>query len=143
MSYPPPTVAEPGVHEPPLSPLPFAFAKRHGVLLEAATGGTARLLHRPGVALGVLAEVRRYANRPLRLEALPTERFETLLARTYEDGTAQAGAIIGNVEEDLALADVVRELDEPEDLLEAQDDAPVIRLINALFAEAIRGGASD
>jgi len=32
---------------------------------------------------------------------------------------------------------------EPEDLMESQDDAPVIRLINAMLTEAIRKGASD
>ena len=32
---------------------------------------------------------------------------------------------------------------EPEDLLEAEDDAPIIRLINALLSQAIKEGASD
>jgi len=123
--------------------LPFAFAKRHGVILDPGVDGTARLLHRPGVTLSACAEVQRFAGRPLTLEEVPEERFDTLLARAYEDGAQQAGAIIDHVEEDLDLADLARELDEPEDLLDNQDDAPVIRLINALFAEAIRGGASD
>ena len=36
-----------------------------------------------------------------------------------------------------------RELDEPPDLLEAGDDTPVIRLVNALLAQAVKDGASD
>jgi len=123
--------------------LPFAFAKRHGVLLQAGPDGRITALHRPDTALAALAEVRRFANRPLAFEALDEERFDSTLARIYEGGAQQAGAIIGNVEEDLALADIAREIGEPEDLLESEDDAPVIRLINALLAEAIRGGASD
>jgi len=123
--------------------LPFAFAKRHGILLQAGPDGRITALHRPDTALAALAEVRRFANRPLAFEALDEERFDSTLARIYEGGAQQAGAIIGNVEEDLALADIAREIGEPEDLLESEDDAPVIRLINALLAEAIRGGASD
>ena len=41
------------------------------------------------------------------------------------------------------LDDVARELSEPEDLLESDDDAPIIRLINALITEAIKENASD
>ncbi len=44
---------------------------------------------------------------------------------------------------DLNLDDVARELSEPEDLLESDDDAPIIRLINALITEAIKENASD
>jgi general secretion pathway protein E len=123
--------------------LTFAFAKRHGVLLQAGADGCLTALHRTDAALASLAEVRRLANRPLAFESLSEERFDALLTHAYEGGALQAGAIIGNVEEDLALADIAREIGEPEDLLESEDDAPVIRLINALLTEAIRGGASD
>ncbi len=123
--------------------LPFAFAKRHGVLLQAAADGRLIALHRADATLASLAEVRRLANRPLAFESLTGERFDALLTHAYEGGAQQAGAIIGHVEEDLALADIAREIGEPEDLLESEDDAPVIRLINALLTEAIRGGASD
>jgi len=37
----------------------------------------------------------------------------------------------------------MQDIPEVEDLLETQDDAPVIRMINALFTQAARDGASD
>jgi general secretion pathway protein E len=43
----------------------------------------------------------------------------------------------------LNLADLMHELPKAEDLLEKQDDAPIIRLLNALLSEAIKEGASD
>jgi general secretion pathway protein E len=46
------------------------------------------------------------------------------------------------VGEELDL-DQLAETLEPEDLLEAEDDAPIIRLINALLTEAIKINASD
>ncbi|MDX1594530.1 MAG: type II secretion system ATPase GspE [Gammaproteobacteria bacterium] len=137
-------MSEPGERQANPPPgLPFAFAKRQGVLLQAGPDGRVTAWHRPGTSLEGLAEVRRFAGRPLTFRSLDAEAFDDLLARAYEGGAQQAGAIIENVEEDLALADVAREIGEPEDLLESEDDAPVIRLINALLTEAIRGGASD
>ncbi len=44
-------------------------------------------------------------------------------------------------EEDLSF--LAAELDEPTDLLEATDDAPIIRLVNSLLSQAIRERASD
>jgi general secretion pathway protein E len=41
------------------------------------------------------------------------------------------------------LFHLLQELPKPEDLLEKQDDAPIIRLLNALLSEAIKEGASD
>jgi general secretion pathway protein E len=128
---------------PPVARLPFTFAKRHGVLLRIAPDGRTTALHRPDATLAALAETRRLVNRPLLFATLEPDQFDDAMARAYEGGAQQAGAIIGHVEEDLALADIAREIGEPEDLLESEDDAPIIRLINALLAEAIRGGASD
>ena len=35
------------------------------------------------------------------------------------------------------------EIEEPEDLLDVTDDAPIIRLVNSMFSQAIRDRASD
>lgn len=51
-------------------------------------------------------------------------------------------ANIENIETE-DLASVVAEIGEPEDLLDSADDAPIIKLLNAVFAEAIRASASD
>ena len=41
------------------------------------------------------------------------------------------------------LSDLLEEIPQLEDLLDTEENAPVIRLINALLAEALREGASD
>ncbi len=38
---------------------------------------------------------------------------------------------------------LAEELPHDEDLLESEDDAPIIKLINAMLGEAIKEGASD
>jgi general secretion pathway protein E len=122
--------------------LSFQFAKRHGVLVIPEEGGP-RVLYRPGVSLEALSEVRRFLGRTFRLEQIPVERFESLLRQTYEHSSSDAMQMMGDIGEDMDLAHIAQELTEPEDLLESEDDAPIIRLINALLTEAVKEGASD
>ncbi len=123
--------------------LPYTFARRHGVLLEGMTDQGVTVLYRPGIAPRVLAEIRRLAGKPLVLRRIEADRFEEVLQQSYEQGSDQAMRLMGDLEEDLDLARVASSLPEPEDLLESQDDAPIIRLINALFTQSIKENASD
>ena len=120
--------------------LPYSFARRHGIILDL-DGAT--VLHRAEVSIRALAEVRRCIGRPLNLTRLESDRFEAALQRAYEQNSGQAMQMMGDIEEDLDLQRIASQLPEPEDLLETQDDAPIIRLINALLTQAIREDASD
>lgn len=51
--------------------------------------------------------------------------------------------MVEDMGDELDLASLADSVPETEDLLEQEDDAPIIRLINALLAEAIRENASD
>jgi len=122
--------------------LPYAFAKRHGVLIGQIEEDQVQLLHRPDFSPEILAEVGRITGRKLSLSPASSEQFDALLAQTYERGSDQAIAMMEGVGEELDL-DQLAETLEPEDLLEAEDDAPIIRLINAMLTEAIKINASD
>lgn len=123
--------------------LPYTFAKRHGIILELNGAGELLLIHRPGVQLSALTEARRKAGRPLTMEAVSEDEFDARLTRHYEGETGQAIDIMDDFGDDLDLAQLADALPEPEDLLESTDDAPVIRLINAMLTEAVRKQASD
>ena len=122
--------------------LPYAFAKRHGVLIGQIEDDQVQLLHRPDFSPHILAEIGRVTGRRLSLSPASDEQFDALLAQTYEQGSDQAIAMMEGVGEELDL-DQLAETLEPEDLMEAEDDAPIIRLINALLTEAIKINASD
>ncbi len=122
--------------------LPYAFAKRHGVLIGQIEDDQVQLLHRPDFSPAILAEISRVTGRKLSLSPASAEQFDALLAQTYERGSDQAIAMMEGVGEELDL-DQLAETLEPEDLLEAEDDAPIIRLINAMLTEAIKINASD
>ena len=70
------------------------------------------------------------------------EALETLLTAAYSHAE-DAASVMGVAENEIDLDRLLQDMPEVADLLEAQDDAPVIRMINALFAQAARDGASD
>jgi general secretion pathway protein E len=120
----------------------FGFARRNGATLTGWRDGVAEIAHRDGVKPEVLAELRRYCGAPLHLTRHDAAAFERLLRTLYEQGD-DARAMVADIDADMDLKTLADELPEPEDLLESEDDAPIIRLINALLTEAVKEGASD
>lgn len=122
----------------------FAFSKKHGIVVDHIAGGVAHVLARHNVTPVALTELRRFLGKPVQLEMLDDSKFNQRLQQTYE-GTSNFSGATGDMHglDELDLDSASNALNEPEDLLEADDDAPIIRLINALLAEAIKQGASD
>lgn len=121
----------------------FTFAKRHGVILTHVSANSAILHYRPNVTYQTITEIRRYLGRPLQLQAISAEQFEALLTAHYEQQANSSVQMMAGLEDELDLFQVAQQLPEPEDLLENADDAPIIRLINALLSQAIKENASD
>ncbi len=133
---------QPEIDAPQRISLPYSFAKRHGVFIDGLSDDIPTVVHRPDVANASLLEVRRVAGRPVVARSVTDDEFDLLLTRAYEGDTGDAMNIMDDFGDDLDLDRIAESL-EPEDLMESQDDAPVIRLINAMLTEAIRKGASD
>ena len=123
--------------------LPFSFAKRHGVLIREFFPDAADAVYRPGASPLSIAEARRFAGVPLNLSRVSSEVFDALLQTSYEQGSHNAMHMVGNLDDDVDLNRVAQELQEPSDLLESDDDAPIIRFINAVLTEAVKDNASD
>lgn len=123
--------------------LPFSWARRHTVLIERADSAGAALLITPQTPATAILETRRLLGVPLSLREVAETEFDRALQYTYEAGETESGQVIADLGSDASFADLEQVLGEPADLLDAADDAPIIRLINALFAEAIRQNASD
>ena len=123
--------------------LPFSFAKRHGILIQKFSDETADAVYRSGVSPLSIAEVRRFAGVPLNLSRVSSEVFDTLLQESYEQGSHKAMQMVDGLDDDIGLTQVAQQLQEPSDLLESDDDAPIIRFINAVLTEAVKDNASD
>jgi general secretion pathway protein E len=120
----------------------FGFARRNGATLVGWHGDVAEVAYRDGVRPEALAELRRYLGASLQLVRHDGAGFERLLRTLYEQG-GDARAMVADFDDDLDLKTLADELPEPEDLAESENDAPIIRLINALLTEAVKEGASD
>jgi general secretion pathway protein E len=80
---------------------------------------------------------------PMRLQVVPTAEFDRQLQQTYERESNTTMQMVDGLGEDTDLFRVAQDLPEPSDLLESDDDAPIIRLINALLTSAVKENASD
>lgn len=132
--------------------LPFSFARRHGIVFKLPEEESMRGLSGPemieavikkDVSLAALSEARRFAGKKLKFCEVDDEAFEAVLSEVYQDNSGEAMAAMEDIGEDMDLFRLAEEMPETEDLLEADDDAPIIKLINALLTEAVKVNASD
>ncbi|KRB85869.1 type II secretion system protein GspE [Sphingomonas sp. Root710] len=125
--------------------IPYGFARRMGLVPLPGNDAEGRPLIGMSSAAdrSALIELRRHLGHGFAIEALTPERFERALSEHYAvDGeTAEllGGALVMGEE----LSALASELPTSADLLDSADDAPVIRLINGMIAEAVRNGVSD
>ncbi len=121
--------------------LPYAFARTHQLLLGEDAGQLTLWLHAASDRQALSEVLRRYE-----VQALETLAAETLIQRistAYAQGESSAASVVSEVESDVDLSRMMQELPAVEDLLETSDDAPIIRMLNALLTQAARDGASD
>jgi general secretion pathway protein E len=122
-------------------PLPYAYAKAHTLLLE--DDGARMVLWAPEtVGLPALSEVLRMYDVDA-FEREPASSLGNRIAAAYAGGESSAAVVIGEVESAVDLSRMMQELPAIEDLLEASNDAPIIRMLNALLTQAAKDGASD
>lgn len=126
-----------------LPKLPYAFAKQHGVLIKHIDeDGVVEVLHLESTPLPIIAEVSRFAGGSFKASTVTSDTFQKALAEVYESQSAISDATAG-MEDDWDLMQLAEQVPVGEDLLDNRDDAPIIRLINALFTQAIKQKASD
>ena len=122
-------------------PLPYAWAKTYSVLIE--DDGRERVLHvSDGTSRTALAEVLRL-HAVDRIERDSAVALQSRIAQAYSGGQGSAASVVGEVESAVDLSRMMQELPAVEDLLEASNDAPIIRMLNALLTQAAKDGASD
>jgi general secretion pathway protein E len=124
------------------SGLPYSFARRHGVLL-LGLDANAHVGLREGAEPSALIEVRRAMGRPLRIDRMTAPAFDQAFSEAYADSDMGVGEGADGLDFSDGLDCLLDEFPATADLLDPQDDAPIIRLINGLIAEAARRGASD
>jgi general secretion pathway protein E len=122
--------------------LPYSYAKNNGIVIGEIKNSHTLIYHLPSTSLQAFAEVKRLLQCDLELKLVDETAFQQHLAHIYQSKSSILDAAEG-MEEDMDLSLLASQLPVSEDLLENQDDAPIIRLLNALFTQAIKFKASD
>ncbi|MDC8760457.1 type II secretion system ATPase GspE [Janthinobacterium fluminis] len=124
--------------------LPYAFARDHALLARASDAAehTVDVLVSATTAPAAIAEVSRRFGR-IRLLSMARAELDAAIAAAYAGAGGDAAQMADEFDADLDLTKLLQDVPAIEDLLESSDDAPVIRMINALLTQALREGASD
>jgi len=125
-------------------PLPYSFARDYTILVQLADDHASpiEVLISDDTATSAIAEVSRCYGR-VKLKHMPRAELEAVIAKTYAVAGGNAAQVMDDYESELDLNKLMQDMPAVEDLLESADDAPVIRMINALLTQALREGASD
>lgn len=120
----------------------YAFAKERGLVVLDDAARPVVLGARGKPDPWALIEARRVADAPVDVEIMPAEAFERRLSEIYSvSGVDAEDLALGGEVGDLAT--LAEGLPTTADLLDSQNDAPIIRLINGVIAQAVKLKASD
>lgn len=117
---------------------PISFAKRFRILPINKDNGTLKVVFAPPQELYALDEVRSRFNCSLETYIALERVLTDSINRVYEQGK---DVVSEDMNEGSGLSDM--EFTEPQDLIEAEDEAPIIKFINTLLFQAVREHASD
>lgn len=118
--------------------LPFEFARDQQVLFDPELG---QLLIGPLANANALSEARRFAVDISESKLVDEELFTESLRQLYAEQRGSSASVMADIKEFVDLETAAEEIEEA-DLLE-DDDAPIIRLLNAILAESLKEKASD
>ncbi|HYF60963.1 MAG TPA: type II secretion system ATPase GspE [Burkholderiaceae bacterium] len=123
--------------------VPYGYARQNQLLVSGVSGDAIEVWVGDATPPHALAELTRTL--PLRVVPVrkPGPELAAAIARAYAQQEGSAAAVAEEVESDLDLSRLLQDIPKIEDLLETEDDAPIIRMINALLTQAARDGASD
>ncbi|TAM02583.1 MAG: type II secretion system protein GspE [Paraburkholderia sp.] len=122
--------------------VPYGFAKSGQILIAQQHADGLEVWIGERTARAAIAEVARNFG-ALRFVRLPADDLTHAINQAYARQDGSAAQVVGEVEGEVDLSRLMQDIPEVEDLLESEDDAPIIRMINALLTQAAREQASD
>ena len=122
--------------------LPYSFARDFTVLARRDADAGTEICISEATPPFAIAEVSRHFGR-VSLTAMSVADLTNAIAAAYADSGGDAAQVIDEYESDVDLNKLMQDMPAVTDLLESSDNAPVIRMINALLTQALREGASD
>ena len=123
--------------------VPYGFAKAGQILITHRHAGEGlEVCVSDRTQASALGEIARQFG-ALSVRRLPPDELAQAINLAYARHDGTAAQVVGEVEGEVDLSRLMQDIPEIEDLLESEDDAPIIRMINALLTQAAREQASD
>ncbi len=123
--------------------VPYSFARTQRVLPAGERDGSLLVWVTERTQPVAIAELRRSLARDMRPMLVTDAQFEEGLRAAYVDSGDGAATVVGEVENEVDLDRLMQDIPDVEDLLDENDDAPIVRMLNAMLSQAVREGASD
>lgn len=124
--------------------LSFSFARRNQIVVEGVDDhGQLFVTCTEATPMHAVLEVQRLSGKLISVTRVSGEAFDQVLNERYANRGSQTMQAVEGIGDDLDLGSLADAVSNTEDLLEQEDDAPIIRLINAILSEAIKEQASD
>ena len=122
--------------------IPYKFSKINGVIV-SETENTINVKSLKNTSLEVISELTIFFKKPLSVSWIDRQDFERELSSLYDDTAESSSDLIEGIDQEYDLNSLVESLPKTSDLQNDNDEAPVIKLINAVLSEAIKSNASD
>ncbi|HEX4583791.1 MAG TPA: type II secretion system ATPase GspE [Burkholderiaceae bacterium] len=123
--------------------VPYAFARDNLILLRPLSERDAEVWIGDSTSIAAINEVMRVFPGRVRPVVVATEKLSQAISQAYAHHEGSAQQVVGDIEGEFNISRMMEDVPDVEDLLETADDAPIIRMINALLTQATRDGASD
>ncbi len=125
-----------------LAKIPIGFAKRYEILPIRKENGHVMMAAANPLHLAALDDTRALLGCDVRAVLVPAKVILSCINQVYDRASDTAQQVIEDLSAE-SLDLLASELQEPVDLLEATDEAPIIRLVNSTMFQAVKDRASD
>jgi type IV pilus assembly protein PilB len=122
--------------------VPQPLASKHNLLPVVQKDRTLTIAMADPTNIVALNDVKFITGLDIQVVIAPEREVKAAQERAYDSGTSSYENIISEVEEDVEVVDTSDTIDVAE-LERATEDAPVVKLVNAILTDAIKKNASD
>jgi len=123
--------------------IPYRFAKDNQVVVFEVLESGIKLKCTDHTSLQILSEINAFFRKPLIVERVSTEELDKIISSVYGNSLTTSSDLAEDINDNYDLNALVKNVPQTSDLLDTENNAPVIKLINAILSEAIKASASD
>lgn len=121
----------------------YDFSKKNRVIISDDNKDKLKIIADKNVDLELLENISWNYKKLYQVEWHEPEKFDIILGQQFSDNNSIESIDILNIENQIDISNFIKEIDNSDDILKSQDDAPIIKLFNLILKEAINKKASD